>query len=48
MAMAFQRRKLRERDAGALARYVARLFVPVLVALLRIAGPGRWRRRGLR
>ena len=45
MAMAFQRRKLRERDAEALARYVARLFIPILVTLLRIAGPRRWRRR---
>lgn len=45
MAMAFQRRKLRERDAEALARYVVRLFIPVLAALLRVAGPKRWRRR---
>ncbi len=45
MAMAFQRRKLRERDADALARYVARLLIPIVAALLRIAGPRRWRRR---
>lgn len=45
MAMAFQRRRLRERDAEALARYVARLVIPILVAFLRVAGPSRWRRR---
>ncbi len=45
MAMAFQRRKLRERDADALVRYVARLLIPIVVAILRIAGPRRWRRR---
>lgn len=45
MAMAFQRRKMRERDAEALARYVARLLIPIFSAILRIAGPSRWRRR---
>ncbi len=45
MAMAFQRRNMRERDAEALARYVARLLIPILAAILRIAGPSRWRRR---
>lgn len=48
MAMAFQRRRLRERDAEALARYVTRLLIPIFAALLRFAGPSRWRRRGLR
>ena len=48
MAMTFQRRKLRERDAEAFARYIARLLTLMLVVFLRMTGPRRWRRRGVR
>ena len=48
MAMAFRRRQLRDRDADALARYIGRLLIPVLVVLLRMMDMNRWRRYGIR